>query len=55
MIQSFDYNYDANGNINQRIENGTTNTFGYDALNRVKTSNQFAETYEYDSLICTAI
>jgi len=48
-IQSFDYNYDANGNISSRVENGTTNDFVYDELNRIETSNQFAEMYDYDS------
>lgn len=48
-IQSFDYNYDANGNISSRVENGITNDFVYDELNRIETSNQFAETYDYDS------
>jgi YD repeat-containing protein len=31
------------------VENGTTNTFGYDALNRIVSSDQFAETYTYDN------
>lgn len=49
VIQSFEYNYDANGNIEKRVENSITNNFSYDALNRIETSNQFEESYEYDS------
>ena|GEM_PF-821553 len=49
IIQSFDYNYDANGNIETRKENGAATSFGYDVLNRIATSSQFAETYDYDS------
>jgi len=49
VIQSFDYDYDDNGNIESKVENGATSSFGYDELNRIETSSQFAETYAYDS------
>lgn len=49
IIESYDYKYDANKNIRQRVEEGRTDTFTYDALNRVETSSQFNETYTYDS------
>lgn len=49
VIQSFDYNYDLNGNIDARTENGVTHDFTYDELNRIETSTQFAESYTYDS------
>ncbi|WP_052702762.1 RHS repeat-associated core domain-containing protein [Paenibacillus beijingensis] len=49
LLNSFSYSYDNNGNLKTRTENGTTNSFIYDELNRIKTSSQFNETYRYDS------
>nr|WP_246427514.1 S8 family serine peptidase [Paenibacillus phyllosphaerae] len=49
VLNAYDYNYDANRNIIQIIENESTSNYSYDVLNRIKTSSQYNETYEYDS------
>ncbi|MFE6799894.1 RHS repeat-associated core domain-containing protein [Paenibacillus chitinolyticus] len=48
-LGAYGYKYDTNRNITEKTELGSTSTFSYDALNRVKTSSQFNETYEYDN------
>ncbi|WP_168123966.1 RHS repeat protein [Paenibacillus sp. HB172176] len=47
-INTFAYTYDNNGNQKTKIENGITHSFTYDSLNRLATSTQFNETYDYD-------
>ncbi|MBO9573618.1 MAG: RHS repeat-associated core domain-containing protein, partial [Chitinophagaceae bacterium] len=49
VINSYSYVPDKNGNQLQKKENGTPHSFVYDELNRVTNSNQFNETYGYDS------
>ncbi|REK69237.1 RHS repeat-associated core domain-containing protein [Paenibacillus paeoniae] len=49
IINAYSYSYDPNGNINSRTTNGITDVFQYDALNRISTSSQFNESYQYDS------
>ncbi|NEW08355.1 hypothetical protein GK047_20360 [Paenibacillus sp. SYP-B3998] len=48
-LNTFAYTYDNNGNQKTKTENGTTNNFNYDALNRISTSDQFNENYGYDN------
>lgn len=49
IINSYHYNYDNNKNITQIvIPNGTSN-FTYDALNRISTTDQGNQTYQYDN------
>ncbi|WP_274655619.1 RHS repeat-associated core domain-containing protein [Paenibacillus humicola] len=48
-LNSFSYAYDIKGNIQSRVENGTTNSFTYDELSRIATSSQYNENYHYDS------
>jgi len=47
-LNSFAYTYDNNGNQLTKTENSATNSFSYDQLSRVTTSDQFNETYGYD-------
>lgn len=50
VLNTYTYGYDNNGNILTRgDQNGTSDTFTYDELNRVMTSTQFDETYTYNS------
>ncbi|MBW7474555.1 hypothetical protein K0T92_07340 [Paenibacillus oenotherae] len=49
VINSYQYGYDANKNIQTRTENSQTYGYTYDALNRIKTNEQSNETYEYDA------
>jgi RHS repeat-associated protein len=49
VLNSFNYDYDKHGNIISITENGRTYTFSYDLINRIKTSSQFNETYNYDA------
>ena len=48
IIGSFQYGYDNNRNMTSRTENGETASFSYDALQRIKTSSLFNESYQYD-------
>ncbi|WP_240343802.1 RHS repeat-associated core domain-containing protein [Paenibacillus sp. SYP-B3998] len=48
-LNTFAYTYDNNGNQKTKTENGTTNNFNYDQLNRISTSDQFNESYGYDN------
>ncbi len=48
VLQSYGYTYDNNGNQLSKIENGVSHQFTYDQMNRIETSQQFAETYGYD-------
>lgn len=58
---NFSYDYDKNGNMTSMIKNESIThedhnqysygySFGYDNLNRIQTSSQNNEAYEYDSL-----
>jgi RHS repeat-associated protein len=52
VLNSFDYNYDNNKNINQIIQTGAiaqTLNYTYDPLNRISTSDQGNQTYTYDN------
>ncbi|MFF2890595.1 RHS repeat-associated core domain-containing protein [Paenibacillus sp. NPDC057967] len=49
VINAYSYRHDTNGNINSRTTNGSTDVFQYDSLNRISTSSQFNESYQYDS------
>ena len=49
-MHQFDYQYDGNKNITSRTQNGTSDQFTYDELNRIQTeSGSQQETYTYDS------
>ncbi|MEW4426847.1 DUF6531 domain-containing protein [Paenibacillus pabuli] len=49
-IHQFDYEYDGDKNITSRTQNGTSDQFTYDELNRIQTeSGSQQETYTYDS------
>ncbi|MDO3411901.1 RHS repeat-associated core domain-containing protein [Saccharibacillus sp. CPCC 101409] len=48
IFGSYAYSYDNNRNIVSKTDNGETHTFGYDALNRLKASSLFNESYAYD-------
>ncbi|MHA6483530.1 RHS repeat domain-containing protein [Paenibacillus sp. strain BS8-2] len=47
-LNSYAYGYDGNKNIINRAQNGETDNFTYDALNRTLTTSEFAEEYGYD-------
>ncbi|REE81238.1 RHS repeat-associated protein [Paenibacillus taihuensis] len=58
QINQYTYHYDANKNIDNRIQkqltedasyDTKTDDFTYDALNRAETSTEFAESYSYDA------
>lgn len=48
VVGSYGYTNDSNGNILTKAENGTTNTFTYDEVNRILTNTQGNEIYTYD-------
>ncbi|MVP02560.1 RHS repeat-associated core domain-containing protein, partial [Paenibacillus lutrae] len=48
-VQSFSYNYDLHANQTSKVENGVTQSFSYDALNRIATSSEYNENYSYDN------
>ncbi|WP_164821827.1 RHS repeat domain-containing protein, partial [Paenibacillus koleovorans] len=48
VLNAYAYNYDNNGNITNRVENGSSKTFTYDNLNRVVTSDVQSQTFGYD-------
>ncbi|WP_372010394.1 RHS repeat domain-containing protein [Paenibacillus chitinolyticus] len=48
-VQSFSYGYDLHANQTSKVENGVTQSFSYDALNRIATSSDYNENYSYDS------
>lgn len=50
LINRYQYEYDANNNIQKRSENDVVDIFAYDALNRIKESSVFNEAYTYDKL-----
>jgi len=47
-LKQYGYGYDNNRNIISQNDNGTSYSYTYDVLNRIKTSTQFNETYSYD-------
>lgn len=47
--QSYQNEYDINGNIKKRVENGSSQSFGYDKLDRVQNSSLYSESYTYDN------
>ncbi|MFB9753304.1 polymorphic toxin-type HINT domain-containing protein [Paenibacillus hodogayensis] len=47
-FRTYSYGYDLHRNQTSRTENGAGHNFGYDALNRIATSSQFNEQYQYD-------
>lgn len=49
LLNTFAAEYDRNGNITSRTDNGVAYSYTYDALNRIKTNSQNAEQYAYDS------
>ncbi|MBP1992920.1 RHS repeat-associated core domain-containing protein [Paenibacillus eucommiae] len=49
QLNAFTYTYDKNGNQKTKIENGVSNSFDYDQLNRILNSTEFNETYGYDN------
>lgn len=50
QFYSFGYSYDLNHNQVNKTEKGTQYTFTYDELNRISTSDQFNEAYDYDKI-----
>ncbi|NQX64626.1 EndoU domain-containing protein [Paenibacillus alba] len=49
-LNTFSYSsYDNNGNQLTKMENGVSYSFTYDPLNRIQTSSQFDETFDYDN------
>ncbi|QAV17807.1 hypothetical protein PC41400_09085 [Paenibacillus chitinolyticus] len=48
-VQSFSYGYDLHANQTSKVENGVTQSFSYDALNRIATSSDYNENYSYDN------
>ncbi len=53
VINTFEYEYDNNGNTTKEIRNGETTSYSYDSLNRlisVTYSDGSSVTYEYDAL-----
>uniref|UniRef100_UPI001FE48C33 polymorphic toxin-type HINT domain-containing protein n=1 Tax=Paenibacillus koleovorans TaxID=121608 RepID=UPI001FE48C33 len=48
VLNAYDYNYDNNGNITNRIENSSSKNFTYDNLNRVVNSDVQSQTFGYD-------
>ncbi|WP_372008773.1 RHS repeat-associated core domain-containing protein [Paenibacillus chitinolyticus] len=48
-INSFGYGYDLHGNQKTKTENGKSNAYTYDLLNRIATASEFNENYSYDS------
>ncbi|CAG7648207.1 hypothetical protein PAESOLCIP111_05552 [Paenibacillus solanacearum] len=50
-LSPFQYNYTYDNNLNQtsKTENGAYFEFAYDELNRISTSSQFSEQYQYDA------
>jgi RHS repeat-associated protein len=49
IINTFGYGYDNNFNQTSKTENGRSYSFTYDPLNRIHTSSQFDEQYNYDA------
>jgi RHS repeat-associated protein len=49
VTNHFEYGYDDNRNIRERLQNGVSDSFTYDELNRISTSTENNETYSYDS------
>ncbi|GJM72461.1 hypothetical protein HMSSN036_46770 [Paenibacillus macerans] len=49
VTNHFEYGYDDNKNIRERLQNGVSDSFTYDELNRISTSTENNETYSYDS------
>jgi RHS repeat-associated protein len=52
-VQALMFSYDALGNLTDRVENGLSEAFTYDALNRLTSAQiagQPAKTYQYDSI-----
>jgi len=52
-INTFDYEYDSNGNTTKEIRNGAATLYSYDSLDRlisVTYSDGTSVTYEYDAL-----
>lgn len=47
-LKQYGYGYDNNRNIISQNDNGTSYSYTYDVLNRIKTSTQFNEMYTYD-------
>lgn len=50
LVNRYQYQYDANNNIDKRIQNNVEDTFAYDALNRIAESSVSREIYTYDKL-----
>ncbi|MBO2946246.1 RHS repeat-associated core domain-containing protein [Paenibacillus sp. F411] len=50
LISRYQYEYDANNNIQKRTQNDVVDTFTYDQLVRIKESSVFNEAYTYDKL-----
>ncbi|PWK15998.1 RHS repeat-associated core domain-containing protein [Tumebacillus permanentifrigoris] len=48
QLNLFQYGYDSNGNQNSITENNSATQLTYDKVNRVATSTQFNEAYQYD-------
>ncbi|MED4954709.1 RHS repeat-associated core domain-containing protein [Paenibacillus macerans] len=48
VTHHFEYVYDDNKNIRERLQNGINDSFTYDELNRISTSTENNETYTYD-------
>jgi RHS repeat-associated protein len=52
IIEAYNYGYDANGNISQKVDGKGTTAYTYDKLNRVLTISEpggKVTTYEYDT------
>ncbi|WP_223260598.1 RHS repeat domain-containing protein [Paenibacillus ihbetae] len=50
LISRYQYEYDANNNIQKRTQNDVVDTFAYDPLDRIAESSIFNEVYTYDKL-----
>lgn len=48
-VHAYQYQYDLKGNISNRVEDGQTQTYGYDKLSRIQNASEYAESYTYDS------
>ncbi|MGF7036581.1 RHS repeat-associated protein [Paenibacillus mucilaginosus] len=52
VVGSYDYGYDDNDNQVSRVENGVSQSYAYDKLNRIEKTSENGQTlqsYEYDS------